>query len=366
MRVETLRVATGEPGELRVVAEITEGKVVNAEVCSTTTPLSWETLVLEKPVEFAVVAAERVCRGCDASAGLAVAEAAEDALGVDVPDDARRARELLNMANVVKSHARTLAVADLGVEEPAYELVRAAREIVRMVGGKPQHPPAVTVGGLAIERIPVERVESVAKDAVETAEEVLDDVESAVDDLREDLEVEPRERPTELSVSDTYRGDVDRGAIEVLAPEEFYRMRTTRRIATNLVARYEGKPALVGPAARRGGAEHPVEHHVARAEEIVSMLDGIADAASGLDGSGEYRTDDVEAGSGEGAAAVEAPEGVLVVRLRLRNGRVDEAEMITPSNFKAAFAGDLLPGLTVEEVETVLRSLGLSGRCLTH
>ncbi len=365
MEVKTLTIKTGEPGELRAVAEVSDGRIVNAEVCSTTVPLSWETLVLEKPVEFAIVAAERVCRGCDASAGLAVAEAAEDALNVSVPDDARRARELLNMANVVRAHARTLASAVPGAAEEAHEVVRAARELLRMVGGKPHHPPAVTVGGLELERLPVERLESVAKDAAEAAEGLRDRAESAADELREEVSVESRIRPTELSVSDTYTGEVDPDRIEVLPPSEFYRMRTTRSLATNHVARYDGEPALVGPAARRGGAEHPADHHVARAEELTELLDRIADTASSLDATGEFRAE-ADAGSGEGTAAVEAPEGTLIVRLRLRNGRVDWAEMITPSNFKVALAGDLLTGLEVERVETALRPLGLSGRCLTH
>ncbi len=365
MEIEVIHVGTGAPGELYVVAEITGDKIVNAEVCSGTTPLSWETLVLEKPAEFAIVAAERVCASCDASLGLAVAEAAEAALDVGIPDDAERAREILNMANVIRAHATTLARAGLGVEEPAYELVETAKEIIHAVGGKPDHPPAVTVGGLSIERLPVDKVESTAKDAAEVAEGLGDEVESAVDRMKEDIDVVPEEMPAGLKVSDTYKGDVGLDKVEVLMPDEFYRMKTTLEIANNVVARYDGEPVLVGPYARVGSVENPLDLYTARAEEIVKMLDGIANSAPELDPTGDFRTN-VEPGSGEGVAVVEAPEGTLIVSLKLRAGRVDEAVMLTPCNFKVAAVGEMVRDLTVNEAETVLRAIGLSGRCLTH
>ncbi len=364
MKVEAIRVAVGSPGDLYLVAEISDGKIVNAEVCSGTTPLSWETLVLEKPVEFAIVAAERVCANCDASPGLAVAEAAEAALDVEVPDEAERAREILNMANIVKAHAAVLAGTDLDVEERAYELVKAAKRVVHAVGGKPDHPPAITVGGLDVEMLPVEKIESMARDGAEVAERLKDDVESMVDDVKGEVDFELKV-PAELKVSETYKGDVDQDKIEVLAPDEFYRMRTTLKIANNVVAKYDGEPVLVGPYARMGDVENPIDLYTARAEEIVRMLDGIADVASELDATGDFRAD-VELGSGEGIAAVEAPEGTTIVSLKLRTGRVDEALMLTPCNFKAAVLGEVVRGMTVDEVETVLRAIGLSGRCMTH
>ncbi|WP_456481292.1 nickel-dependent hydrogenase large subunit [Methanopyrus sp.] len=365
MEVKAIRVATGAPGELYMVAEISEGKILNAEVCSSTTPLAWETLVLEKPVEFAVVAAERVCASCDASSGLAVAEAAEAALDVEVPDDAKRAREILNMANIVKSHATLLAGADpLDVKRPAYDLVKAAKDILHAVGGKPDHPPAVTVGGLDVERLPVDRVESVAKDAADSASELEDEVGSAVDCMKEDVSVELN-GVSGLKISDTYKGDVDPGEVEVLAPDEFYRMKTTLKIANNVVAEFDGEPVLVGPYARVGSVENPLDLYTVRAEEVTRMLDDIADVATDLDRSGDFRAD-AELSSGEGTAAVEAPEGTLIVSLKLRNGRVDEAAMITPCNFKVAVAGEAVRGLTVDQAETVLHAIGLSGRCLTH
>ncbi|HII70302.1 TPA: Ni/Fe hydrogenase subunit alpha [Methanopyrus kandleri] len=366
MEIEAIRVATGAPGELYMVAEIAEDKVVNAEVCSGTTPISWETLVLEKPVEFAVVAAERVCASCDASLGLAVVEAAEAALNVEIPDEAERAREILNMANVVRAHATVLARTDfLDVKKPAYDLVRAAKDIMHAVGGKPDHPPAVTVGGLDLEKLPVDRVESVAKDAAEVADRLEDEVGSAVDRMKEDIDVEPEEMPAGLKVSDTYKGDIDPDKVETLMPDEFYRMKTTLEIANNVVARYDGEPVLVGPYARVRSAENPLDLYTARAEEVARMLDGIANAVSRLDPTGNFRTD-VELGSGEGTAAVEAPEGTLIVSLRLRAGRVDKALMLTPCNFKVAAIGEMVRDLTVDRAETVLRAIGLSGRCLTH
>ncbi|WP_168168743.1 Ni/Fe hydrogenase subunit alpha [Methanopyrus sp. SNP6] len=366
MEIEAIRIATGAPGDLYMVAEIAEGEVVNAEVCSSTTPVSWETLVLEKPVEFAVVAAERVCASCDASLGLAVAEAAEAALDVEIQDEAERAREILNMANIVRAHATVLARTDfINVKKPAYDLVKAAKDIMHAVGGKPDHPPAVTVGGMNIERLPVNRIESVAKDAADVADRLEDEVGFEVDRAEEGINVETEEVPTGLKVSDTYKGDIDPDKVEVLMPDEFYRMRTTLKIANNVVARYDGEPVLVGPYARVRRVENPLDLYTVRAEEIARMLDGIANATSGLDPTGNFRTD-VELGSGVGTAAVEAPEGTLIVSLELRAGRVDKALMLTPCNFKVAAVVEMVRGLTVDGAETVLRAVGLSGRCLTH
>jgi|GEM_PF-3196313 coenzyme F420 hydrogenase subunit alpha len=363
MEIKTVRIPTGTPGDIHAVMEVSDGVIVNAEVCSSTTPLAWETLVLEKHPEFAIVAAERVCAGCDASAGLAVAEAIENALEVQVPDAATEAREALNAANTVRSHATSLLKSDLDLDADAlYTVIKAAKKVLHALGRKPDHPPAITPGGLELETIPTAKVENAAKEALETAEKIKDDTTSAVDDLKDEIQAEMN---VETYGEPGYKADLTPDDVEIVPPDEFYRMKSALELANNHVALVDGNPTLVGPQARKNLTDHPLDAYTAKAEEIVESLEKIAETAENLDPNADVKTD-VEYTSGEGHAAVEAPEGTLLVTIKLRNDRVDEALMVTPSNVKAAVAGRVLKDLEEEHAPTVIKALGLSGRCLTH
>ncbi len=363
MEIKTVRIPTGAPGDLHAVLEVSDGKIVNAEVCSSTTPLAWETLVLEKHPEFAIVAAERVCASCDTSAGIAVAQAIEDALNTQPPEAATKAREALNAANTVRSHATSLIKSDLDLDTDAlYEIVKAAKTITHALGRKPDHPPALTPGGLELDTIPTTKIENTAKKALDTAERLQDDVASEVDDLKDEI---PADVNVNTHGTQGYEADLTPDDVEVLPPDEFYKLKSTLELANNHVALIDDQPTLVGPQARTGATDHPLDAYTAKAQEITQALRTIAETAEELDPNDDTKTD-VEYTSGEGHAAVEAPEGTLLVTVKLRNDRVDQALMVTPSNFKAAAAGPLLKDLEEEHAPTVIKALGLSGRCLTH
>jgi NAD-reducing hydrogenase large subunit len=119
------------------------------------------------------VITSRICGICPVSHLIASAKACDALLSVDIPEPAKKLRRLLNLGQLLQSHALSffhLSAPDLvlGMEsDPAkrnlfgliaaepeiardgIRLRKAGQEVIEVLGGKRIHPPYVTAGGVA-------------------------------------------------------------------------------------------------------------------------------------------------------------------------------------------------------------------------
>ncbi|MBO3803518.1 MAG: nickel-dependent hydrogenase large subunit [Candidatus Brockarchaeota archaeon] len=130
---EATRVA-GHVG-LRIIVgkERVKARVVHKEF------RGFETLLRNRLLEEAPLYASRVCGICQVSHALASVEAIEDGLGIGVPFEAKKLREVANLAGTVQSHLLHL-------------FLLIAPSCLKAVAAAPTGRPAIT----GIDRLVVE------------------------------------------------------------------------------------------------------------------------------------------------------------------------------------------------------------------
>lgn len=139
---------------------------------------------------------------------------------------------------------------------------------------------------------------------------------------------------------------------------------------------------LVGPVARASGMEYdarmdsksldyrsteykPVirgekdsfSRFMVRAGEVLNSVDIVNGAGAGVKPSGGSGTD--VSGSGEGAARIESPQGDLFYYVKVKEGRIDDLGIVTPSALNiAAFEGSM-PGNILSDFHVNWETFGI-------
>ena len=314
----------------------------------------------------------RVCGICPVAYQMSSARAIEKAFGVQVTPAIRQLRHLLYAGEWIQSHALhiyLLQAPDLTGHESALELAREAPQVVQrglrlkqvgdrvleILGRRAVHPINPTVGGFYAWPDPA-ALQALIPDlewALEAAQATVRwAAELPLPDFEADYEFVALHHPDEYAIlegvirssvtGDLAEEDFEQGYIEEQVPHANALHSRTR----------QGNPYLVGPLARfnlnfaqlhplaRAAADEvglrPVERNpyralLARAVELVHACAVALEIARTWQPEGPSRVE-ITPRAGEGAAATEAPRGILYHRYTLdADGTITFARLVPPT-----------------------------------
>lgn len=336
----------------------------------------FEGMLLGRSLYEAPFITARICGVCPTAHTVVAYQAAEAALGIKVSEASARLREVLMAAQNVQSHALhvfVLALPDyLGLDNAIEIAVKHPNEFaialrlkdigdrtISVIGGRPVHPLAVTIGGFS--KLPeIEQLETLHK----VAGERIADAEATVE-LLKTLNYPKFSRPTEyfsLKSPKEYAtyGDGARIASSKGFDSEIigYRakggiMETVKDYSTAKFGSHAGHGLMVGslarlnvnkehlhPRAKKAYANSKIDlgntfHNVlAQGIETIHYLEDLELNLkwlidNGVDGALAPK---FSWKAGEGAGASEVPRGTLYYYYKVdKNGVIENADIITPT-----------------------------------
>ncbi len=372
MKIELNHLARME-GHANLVVDAVDGAIKECRLDVVESPRFFEQILKGRHYSDVAPIAARICGVCSVSHTLASLAATEQALGVAVSDQTRGLRQLLSHGENMQSHLLHLffmAAPDyLGVSSltelardrrelvsRALRLKKTANDLVRVVGGRAVHPVTTCVGGFS------------ALPEVADLQEVRRSLVAALTDLEEtvalfaDFELPWMARETEylcLRTGQDYPGlDGDLFSSEgVSCPvvrfktmiSEYHQPHSNAKFA-----RATRENFMVGPLARyKNAGEHlssmakkvaealglnrttvnPFEANYARLVEVVHYLESSVHLIDDLLLKGlKPESVWVPPVGGRGAAAIEAPRGLLFHSYAYdENGRIESADCVIPT-----------------------------------
>ena len=334
----------------------------------------------------------RICGVCPAAHHLAAAIAIENGSGVDIPEEAKRLRELLYMGHVLHSHALSCFVllgpdvfSGIGATQgertifhllsskpesakKALKLRSIGQRIVEIVGGRGVHPVTAVPGGMA-SRPSMDEMNTIiqwGKEAIGILEELIPNVVEALNSL-ESLRSSAVLNACSAALSrngivDFLQGDIrvidNKGSAERSFPPQHYGDHLVEKVMPGSYMKAvhlkgpEEKRYFVGPLARinvndsfstpkatammqafkkSGGPRLSIIDIIeARLIEMVHCAERIVDVASNPPGNGRLRVD-VRPHAGRYIGAVEAPRGILI-----HDYSADDEGLVTAANLIVA------------------------------
>ncbi|ATQ69968.1 MULTISPECIES: Ni/Fe hydrogenase subunit alpha [Methylosinus] len=368
IKVGALARVEGEGG-LEIV--IRDGEVKSAALNIFEPPRFFEALLRGRGFAEAPDITARICGICPVAYQMSAVHAIETALGVEVSGPLADLRRLLYCGEWIESHmlhVHMLHAPDFlgyagGVEmardhgdvvRRGLAIKKVGNEIMTLVGGREIHPINVRVGGFY--RAPRKRELATLVEKLERARDAAREVVRFVAGLdfpeceRDYTFVSlrhPGEYPFTRGRIVSSRGlDIDASQFDAHF-EEFHVQRST---ALHARMRHDGAPYLVGPLARYAlnfDALSPLAQEAAReaglgpvcANPYKSIIVRSVETLYALDEAlriiARYEEPDrpfivIEPRAGEGAAATEAPRGMLHHRYRLAADGVIADAVITP------------------------------------
>jgi len=312
--------------------------------------------------------AGRICGICTVAHELASVKAVENALGIQVPENAEKLRELMLISSHIQSHILHLyflAFPDYVNAESVIEIAKRDPEIVKkafrikeatnymtfLLGGRAVHPCTLVPGGFS-KRITKEHVERYRKKMkeiypllVETAELFLS------------LEYSDFERRSEyVALYDGKSIPLYKGKIKTLDTEfegKEYEKHLREYVLDYSSAKrslVDGKDYMVGALARlnlnpylRKEAKDLAQAHSVRFPSdrvawinVAQALENVHYALEAMDIADEVKEYEPmritpENLDGEGVAAIEAPRGLLIHHYGFKKGKCTYVNIITPT-----------------------------------
>jgi coenzyme F420-reducing hydrogenase alpha subunit len=326
----------------------------------------------------------RICGICPVAYQMSSAHAIERALGVTVDGPLRDLRRLLYCGEWIESHALHIYMLHapdfLGFEDAialagaAPEIVRRGlalkklgNEIVSVVGGREIHPVNVRVGGFY--RSPEKRQIAGLLEKLKAARDAALATVSWVagfefPDFERDWEMVALRHPSEYPlcegrIASTAGLDIDVQEFrDTFVEEHVLRSNALHSMIRKRGAYFVGPHARYGlnfdrlpkvaqEAARAAGlgpiCRNPFKSIIVRAVELVFAIEEAIRIAGSYEPPAPPAID-CPPRAGEGAAATEAPRGLLYHRYRLdAEGRIEEAAIIPPtSQNQKSIESDLL------------------------
>lgn len=371
-RIEVNHLARVEGhGNIRI--EIENGRLVDCAWEVVETPRFFEVMFRGLSVEMAPLLAARVCGICSISHALTAARACEQALGIEVPEQAQKVRLLAKHAETLQSHTLHLfflaapdflgvgSVIPLAESHPevfglAASLRGFANRTSDMLVGRTSHPMVIRVGGLT--QMP--RENQLRKVLVQL-EETVPHLWKMVDFFK-GLPLPAFERETEfvsLKGAGSYPfigGDLV-SSDGVCMPESAYREMTNEYLvdystskvcrlsresfAVGALARFNNNFAYLHPKAKEAAemlafspvSHNPFAHNLAQVVECVHVLYEMRDLVRELmDAPSAAYLANYSYRAGEGVAAVEAPRGILYHHFEVdAAGRILGADCVIPT-----------------------------------
>lgn len=343
-------------------------------------PRFFEAITIGKKLDEALAIYPRICSFCSAAHKLTALEVAEKAIGFTPREEIQKLRELLYIGDMIESHALhlyLLVLPDyLGYPDPlsmidnyrreieyAMKLKNVGSKIMDVLGSRAIHQENAILGGFGKlpSRAQFEELKRELKEILPLAEytvELFAKLEqfSEVDDKENvHMAVKPRDK-----VYGIY-GDYIKVSDGFEFPVEEYKKYIVEKVVEHSFAKhsfYKEKPFMVGAISRivnnadllYGKAKGLYERYkdlfrydncfvnnLAQALEIVYFTERAIDIIDETLAKWPIRErDPVEIKDGFGVSITEAPRGLLVYALEVKDGRVSYADIITPTAMNLA------------------------------
>ncbi|NJE42253.1 NADPH-dependent hydrogenase/sulfhydrogenase 1 subunit alpha [Thermococcus sp. GR6] len=362
-----VEIVVGDDGVKEVRLNIIEG------------PRFFEAITIGKKLEEALAVYPRICSFCSAAHKLTALEAAEKAIGFTPRDEIQALREVLYIGDMIESHALhlyLLVLPDyLGYSNPlkmvdeykrelgiALELKNLGSWMMDELGSRAIHQENAVLGGFGKlpDKATLEKMKKRLQEALPLAEytfelftklEQYGEVEGPITHLA----VKPR--------NDVYGiyGDYLKASDGNEFPSEDYKKHIKEFVVEHSFAKhshYREKPFMTGAISRvvnnsetlYGKAKelyrshkdllrptNPFANNLAQALELVYFTERAIDLIDEVLARWPIRPrDEVEIRDGAGVSATEAPRGILVYALEVKDGRIAYADIITPTAFNLA------------------------------
>jgi len=361
-----VEIIIGEDGVKEVKLNIIEG------------PRFFEAITIGKKLDEALAVYPRICSFCSAAHKLTAVEAAEKAVGFTPREEIQALREVLYIGDMIESHALHLYLLVLpdymGYSGPlhmvdeyrreigmALELKNLGSWIMDVLGSRAIHQENAVLGGFGKlpEKSVLETMKKRLKEALPKAEytfelftklEQYEEVEGPITHLA----VKPR------GAYGIY-GDSIKASDGNEFPSKDYRKHIKEFVVEHSFAKhsvYREKPFMVGAISRivnnapllygkakelyEGHREllrptNPFANNLAQALELVYFTEKAIDLIDEALARWPFKArDEVEIRDGFGVSTTEAPRGILVYALEVKDGKVNYADIITPTAFNLA------------------------------
>ena len=423
-RVYRVEVVARVEGEGRFEVRLRDGEVVHARLSIFEAPRFFEAFLRGRSIFEVPDIVARICGICPVAYQMSGARAIERALGVEPGERIRILRRILYCGEWIESHALhvfllhapdflgyasavEMAAQHRGLVEDGLAIKKAGNAIVALLGGRAIHPVSACIGGFT--RAP-------ATAELRTLIPMLDDaLERASRAVRwaASLPCPPVSSPPYVFVAlDSDEYPLEQGGGVLVSPsgggpvervpfddwdEAFVETQVPHSNALQCHLK-DGTPYLCGPMARlhhhfeklhpTAGAlarevglpatlDNPHRSIVVRAIEIVHALAEAIDRIAAY-ARPEPAASEVKLFASEGAAATEAPRGLLWHRYRFdAEGQIEDARIVAPtSQNQARIEADLI-GMAGELVrmdheaatrlcEALIRAYDPCISCATH
>ncbi|WP_082872021.1 NADPH-dependent hydrogenase/sulfhydrogenase 1 subunit alpha [Thermococcus piezophilus] len=363
-----IEIVMGDEGVTEVKLNIIEG------------PRFFEAITIGKKLEEALAVYPRICSFCSAAHKLTALEAAEKAVGFTPREEIQALREVLYIGDMIESHALhlyLLVLPDyLGYSNPLSMIDEYKKEIeialklknlgswmMDVLGSRAIHQENAILGGFGKlpDKTTLEEMKEKLKEALPLAEYTFE----LFAKMKQYKEVEgPIIHMAVKPRGDVYGiyGDYIKVSDGFKFPVEEYKKHIVERVVEHSFANhsfYNGeRPFMVSAISRiANNAEllygrakelysqyrdllqptNPFTNNLAQALELVYFIERAIDLIDETLAKWPIRPkDEVGIRDGRGVSFTEAPRGLLVYTLEIKDGRVAYADIITPTAMNLA------------------------------
>lgn len=356
-------------GNIHVVVE--NGKLADAKWAVVETPRFFEAMLRGMSHEMAPILTARICGICSIGHALASLRAVENAMGIEIPETARKIRLLAKHGETLQSHflhlfflvapdffnegsVIPLVQSNRTVVEIALRLKKLANDMCDMLVGRTTHPVGLCVGG--VRKVPnkneLKKLRADMSDRVSDAEKAVE--------LFKTLKIPDFIRETEfvsLKGEESYPWIGGRliSTDGVLKNENDYLTMTNEYkedFTTSKFTKLSRKSFAVGALARINNnyeflkakdvaetlglkpvTHNPFMNNIAQLVECVHvMVESLEMLDELLDDNLDEICAEYDVKEGEGVGAVEVPRGILYHHYRVNEkGQIEKANCIIPT-----------------------------------
>jgi coenzyme F420-reducing hydrogenase alpha subunit len=368
-------------GHGNIVVNVKNGTIEQCQWQVPEAPRFFEAMVRGRRFDDIQTIVSRICGICSISHSFAAIKAVEDALGLEITEQADKLRLLLHYSEIMQSHTLHvgyLVSPDLFGEKSVVPLVSKAPEIVKkiikihrvanqwseLLAGRITHPITVIPGGFSM--IPSEQQ---LKDLKKQLEEIVPDLAAVCEAVLSVADKFPAfERETEyISLKQDnpplyalFHGDItstdcngdgpvpvrewERVANEYVTPQSTAKWTRWHRdaFAVGALARFNNNAELLSPLAKKvadmfglkKGNCNPFMNSVAQLAECAFVVENAIQTIDALLSKGlKQEKVKVSPRAGRGSGCVEAPRGILFHTYEFnKNGECVAANICIPTN----------------------------------
>lgn len=399
-------------GHAKLFLEIEKNRVKKCFLEVFESPRYFEALIKNRKVEEAPYFAQRICGVCNVAHLFGCIYAIEDALGIEIGENTKMLRELMVMGGIIHSHALHLyflALPDflnkesiLEFDKNELELVKKGLEIkevgnriVEVIGGRAIHPVTATIGKFT--KLPKnEELKNLKNLLEENREKVIETIEMFSSfNFPEAFFDTPMVAVFEKNCYQLLKGDLidSEGKIFLYKDYKNFLKEKVVEYSTSKHVFYKGKVYLVGPLSRifikwksltKEAKKYAIRQrlnkkplnifsaNVARAIELLHFFDKSIELIERVELK-EEKPRIIGNQKEKGISITEAPRGVLIYDLSIKNGKIKEINIITPTAQNVAHMEFMIKNFLKNisdnfqtEVEKLIRAYDPCFSCSAH